>query len=49
MMPELDGLAHRVVAALCNGVYQGVLFTLVVALVLRISAGPTPPRATCSH
>ena len=35
MMPELDGLALRVVAALCNGVYQGVLFTLVVALVLR--------------
>jgi len=26
-MPDLDGLAHRVVAALCNGVYQGVLFT----------------------
>ena len=35
MMPELDGLAHRVVAALCNGVYQGVLLTLVVALALR--------------
>lgn len=35
MTSELDGLASRALAALCNGVYQGVLFTLVVAFALK--------------